>query len=477
VVVLGLVACGTAAEPASPGPTSSPAAEPATSEPTTVPLPTASPTPTPTATQLLGLALLPTGVPRAQPAPTVARNTTPRPTATPNAARLDAERLSTEAMEYLTNFIDEYSTRASGSPEELVAAEFLKDEMAAMGYKAVLQDFTIELLSREFPFLTVPESDTTPEELEIRAQPMSNSSLGDVTAPLVFVQMAFEEDIEGVDLTGSIALIERGLITFQEKVSRVSEAGAVGAIVFNNTPGGFAGALSELSAIPAISITQEDGLDLLARLDSREEVPANIRVQHDSMPSQNVVAEKAGTAGKGVVILGAHYDTVEDTQAANDNSTGVTSLILMAKELQDTEFPYTLRFVFFGVEEIGLFGSRHYVSSLSEAERSDIIAMLNFDSLGAGEASVLGGTELVSMATKYSSDNGLFISISPGLTGGSSDHTPFVAVDIPAIFFFGDDFSRINSPRDTLAFVDPDIMGRQMVLGMGLLDLLAEAEE
>jgi len=380
-------------------------------------------------------------------------------------------------MEYLTSFIDKYSPRPSGSPEELVTAEFLRDEMAALGYEAVLQEITVELLSREFPFLTLPETDTTPEELEVRAQPMSNTELGDVTAPLVFAQMALEKELEGVDLTGSIALIERGLITFQEKVERVTEAGAVGAIVFNNAPGGFIGALSKISAIPTVSIAREDGLDLLARLESGEKIPAHIRVQFSSVPSQNVIAERPGAAGKGVVILGAHYDSVEDTQAANDNSTGVTSLVLMAKELENTEFPYTLRFVFFGVEEIGLFGSRHYVNNLSESERADVIAMLNFDSLGAGEASVLGSTELVSMATKYSSDNKLFISISAGLTGGSSDHAPFVAADIPAIFFFGDDFSRINSPRDTLAFVDPDIMGRQMVLGMGLLDLLAEAEE
>lgn len=387
-----------------------------------------------------------------------------------------ADRLSDKGLAYLTEFIDEYSPRPSGSEEELRTAEFLRDEMEGLGYQAELQDFTVERFSRELPVFTLSDSDASFEE-EIRALPMSNSGLGDVSAALVFVQKAFEEDLVDIDLTGAVAVIERGDITFQEKVGRVAEAGAVGAIVYNNAPGGFAGALRDTSPIPAVSITREDGLALLDRLEADEEVVASLFIEMDSQPSQNVIAEKPGTAPDGgVVIIGAHYDSVEDTQAANDNSTGITSLVLMAEELQDKEYSFTLKFVFFGVEEIGLFGSRHYVSSLSEEEHADIIAMLNFDSLGAGEAAVMGDADLLAMITKYSSDNGLFVTVSPGLTGGSSDHASFQAAGIPAVFFFGDDFSRINSPQDTLPFVRPDIMGRQMAMGLALLDMLANAQ-
>ena len=63
-------------------------------------------------------------------------------------------------------------------------------------------------------------------------------------------------------LTGSVALIERGQITFQEKVTRVAKAGAIGAVVFNNVPGGFGGILNDTGPIPVLSITREDGLDL-----------------------------------------------------------------------------------------------------------------------------------------------------------------------------------------------------------------------
>lgn len=433
---------------------------------------TATVTPSPTATPLPGLALLPTGVPAAR-TPTASPNTTSRSPAAPSEARKLAERLSDEGIKFLTTLLNEHSDRDSGTDGELAAANFLRNEFAELGYDAELQDLTAVRFSREFPLLTV----RNPSEREIRAAPMSNSGVGDVHGPLLFVQRAFEEDIPESGLTDFVALIERGRITFQDKVARVAEAGAIGAVIFNNVPGGFGGVLAETSAIPVVSITQEDGLELLETMESGDEIIADLLIQNDSQPSQNVIAERLGTSPDGgVVILGAHYDTLADAGSANDNSTGVTSVVLLARELQEKEFPFTLRFILFGVEELGLFGSRHYVDSLNEAERSEIIAMLNFDAVGAGEPSLEGDADLVSLLMKYSNANGLFVTTSPGPTSGSSDHASFAAADIPAVFFFGDDFSRINSPRDTLEFVDPDVMGRQMALALGLLDILAEAQ-
>ncbi|HBJ32396.1 MAG TPA: hypothetical protein DDY93_13630, partial [Dehalococcoidia bacterium] len=40
-------------------------------------------------------------------------------------------------------------------------------------------------------------------------------------------------------LAGKVALIERGTILFEEKVNRVTDAGAVAAIIFNNGAGIF----------------------------------------------------------------------------------------------------------------------------------------------------------------------------------------------------------------------------------------------
>ena len=60
---------------------------------------------------------------------------------------------------------------------------------------------------------------------------------------------------------GQIVLCERGDITFAEKVNNVFNSGGVGVIIYNNVPGGFSGTLGTggAAAIPAVSMSQEDG--------------------------------------------------------------------------------------------------------------------------------------------------------------------------------------------------------------------------
>jgi subtilisin family serine protease len=67
---------------------------------------------------------------------------------------------------------------------------------------------------------------------------------------------------------GNIALIQRGSYTFSQKVTSAMDAGAVGAIVYNNASGNFNGTLgTDTTAdgrrwIPAVSVSLEDGTTL-----------------------------------------------------------------------------------------------------------------------------------------------------------------------------------------------------------------------
>lgn len=81
---------------------------------------------------------------------------------------------------------------------------------------------------------------------------------------LNFVDCGFgyPEDFEDVDVTGKIALISRGDITFQEKVDNAAAAGAAAAIVYNNAAGVIYMSIDPY-AIPAASITKADGEALL----------------------------------------------------------------------------------------------------------------------------------------------------------------------------------------------------------------------
>ena len=65
--------------------------------------------------------------------------------------------------------------------------------------------------------------------------------------------------------SGAVVLCERGSISFSEKVQNVQAGGGAAAVIYNNVSGGFAGTLGSgnSSAIPAISVSREDGLILL----------------------------------------------------------------------------------------------------------------------------------------------------------------------------------------------------------------------
>ena len=394
------------------------------------------------------------------------------PTSTPVPADSEVERLSHLGMELLTKFTADHSPRESGSDDERAAAEFIGRYLEDRGYRVEFQPVEVDYIAWSEDFVTII-GDEMPD---LRAVPMAMTGLGDVSAPLVSVGRALEDDLPSAGLEGVIALIERGEITFEEKVGRVADAGAVGAIIYNNERGNFRGALQSDGPIPAVSLSRQQGEEVLRLIEDEPGMEARIKIEKTLLDSQNVIAELDNqTTECGTVILGGHYDGVADTQAAGDNGTGVVSLLVMADELAKAHYddgqslPYAVRLVFFGVEEIGLFGSKHYVDELSEEERHEIIAMLNFDAMGKGNASVLGSEGILDRTIEYATGKGIDLSRSDGPAGFGSDHASFINADIPALFFFGDDFSIINSPEDVLEQVDPNVMGVNMAVGLGML--------
>lgn len=68
-------------------------------------------------------------------------------------------------------------------------------------------------------------------------------------------------------VSNNIALIQRGTLTFAEKVANAMAAGATAAIIYNNLGGNFSGTLQTIDDwIPAVSISKTDGQSLLSAL-------------------------------------------------------------------------------------------------------------------------------------------------------------------------------------------------------------------
>jgi Zn-dependent M28 family amino/carboxypeptidase len=87
-----------------------------------------------------------------------------------------------------------------------------------------------------------------------------------------------------------------------------------------------------------------------------------------------------------IIVAGAHYDSVAGTPGANDNASGVASLLELARLLAGKALPRTVRFVAFANEEAPFFygdemGSNVYAAR-ARAQGERIEAMLALETIG-----------------------------------------------------------------------------------------------
>ncbi len=154
--------------------------------------------------------------------------------------------------------------------------------------------------------------------------------------------------------------------------------------------------------------------------------------------SRNVLAERRGN-GDGVIMIGAHLDSVAAGPGINDNGSGVAALLVIAAGLAELPAPdRTIRFAFWGAEEGGPFGSAAYVDGLSAEDRDEIVAYVNFDMLASPNAvrfvydeddAPAGSEELTALFGEALDDTGLVWD--PIDVDRRSDHGPFAAASIP----------------------------------------------
>ncbi|MFF8288425.1 M28 family peptidase [Streptomyces sp. NPDC016309] len=99
----------------------------------------------------------------------------------------------------------------------------------------------------------------------------------------------------------------------------------------------------------------------------------------------NLIADWPGGDANQVVMAGAHLDSVSSGAGINDNGSGSaavleTALAVSRAQLQPAKH---LRFGWWGAEELGLVGSKHYVNNLPATERAKVSGYLNFDMIGS----------------------------------------------------------------------------------------------
>ena len=96
----------------------------------------------------------------------------------------------------------------------------------------------------------------------------------------------------------------------------------------------------------------------------------------------NVLGRLRGSMGGSgpVVLIGAHYDTVEVSPGANDDGSGVATTLELARVLSQYSWPVDIYFGFWNAEESGLHGSAETAANWT-ANEIDLLIHYNIDML------------------------------------------------------------------------------------------------
>jgi aminopeptidase YwaD len=96
----------------------------------------------------------------------------------------------------------------------------------------------------------------------------------------------------------------------------------------------------------------------------------------------NIVVTKTGTLYPNkFVIVDGHYDTNTGT-GTNDNGSGTSIILEIARVLKNITTEYSVRFINFSGEELGTFGSDHYVNNIVSPQNMQIRLVFNIDEVG-----------------------------------------------------------------------------------------------
>jgi aminopeptidase YwaD len=417
-----------------------------------------SPTPTVTTS--------PTATVAASPTPTIAASPTPA-TATGGSTSLVSGQ---EAYSHVIVLAQDIGSRPAGSDAELAAADYIAGQLTSYGYRAAIEPFEVEYYVDQASHLEV----LSPETITLEPRTLRLSASGEVTGDLVAAGIGRPEDFPPEGMDGQVALVQRGELTFSDKVANAAAAGAAAVIVYNNEEGPFRGDLEEESAIPAVGISQEDGGRLLALL-AQGPVSVDLSVEPglQKTTSRNVVVRPPD--GRCERLVGAHYDSVEAGPGANDNASGVGVLLETARALAVGGGREGVCLVAFGAEEVGLVGSHHFVAGLSPEERQALEGMINLDMVGVGDQwQLIGSDELVAEVDSEAASLGLDPVPAELPPGESADQNSFIAAGIPAILIYRSEDPRYHSAEDQAQFVEPQALEEATELTLLALHLLAE---
>ena len=441
------------------------------------------------------------------------------PVVPPEAAAL------AESVKALTT--PEMEGRRSGTPGGDLAARQIADWLSAAGLRpggdqgSFLQSFVLETSARPGPASSLDLLGPTPRRLDTGREWIAHggSLAGEVTGEVIFVGYGLDiadagyDDYAGIDARGKIALALDGTpphltsarVSRLDRLIAAKRRGAAALLIVGGElppaektaveVGLVSGALTREAAdlvLAPAGRTIADAARALAA--ARAPAPfatgtrAHLRVEKvtDETRAANVIGILPGTdpaLASEAVVVGAHYDHLGRTDGvvypgADDNASGTAVVVGLARAFAAAGGAgRTLVFVLFGAEELGLIGSRHYVSRpVVPLDRT--VAMVNFDMVGRLEGRVLnvGGGDSGSRLRALVGSAAQLEGVSPEINGsphGPSDHSRFYSAGVPVLFFYTGGHSDYHRPTDTADKIDAAGMARVAAVGARVVERLA----
>lgn len=340
--------------------------------------------------------------------------------------------------------------------------------------------------------------------------PLNFSGSGNITGNIIFAGYGVTapefdyDDYKGIDVKGKIVMIIKGVpkekenedwAAYDEHRFRTSNAlkhGASGLLYIYAGRGNPNG--NYLQDFPMLSIEEKladrilekygknvktltDQLNQRQNVSFATDVNVEIMVRSENFQGSgsNVVGYIPGAdelLRNEFIVVGAHLDHCgmwpQLTPGADDNASGSAALLAIAGALGTSKYKpkRSVLFILFAGEEMGLFGSKYFVSHLPEKVKK-INFVFNMDMVGAGPNVFIlrlqnyPEVEKILMETPRKLNLGCQIKGNKvtGKRRSGSDHAPFVEKGIPAVSVFSADgkHNGYHTNEDTIYWITPKI--------------------
>jgi hypothetical protein len=381
------------------------------------------------------------------------------------------------AVAYLAKLTDTVGARVTGSPQLRAASELILAALKEAGYAdAHFEEYDLPSRWQRGP-ATARILAPIERAIVVGSYGWVPGTAGEVSGPVVDLGAPASADVAfPPGVRGAMVLVDPqksgadpSFVMRATLAKRLSEAGAAAMLIPSDKPGRMvytsAFGFYPKAPLAVVSVAKEDSA-LLRRLLAKGPVRLALDVRNtlDASPyrERNVVADLPGQTLPGEVILvGAHFDSWDFAQGADDDGSGVAAVLEVARVLKAVGATprRSIRFAFFSGEEEACLGSRAYViAHEKELDRLRTVLIMDEGAQLPHGFQIQGRTDLeASTRARLRSLAAL------GADGASldasfdEDHAPFVVVGVPAFALWvdpGDYDTRHHTAIDTFENVN-----------------------